>query len=128
MDPIANMLTSIRNANSVLLPKVEVPHSKLKEGIAAMFVREGYIQQYHVSGGKKKQISITLKYNKGRRGVIAGIKRISRPGLRCYAGSREIPRVLGGMGISILSTSRGVMTGSDAKKQNIGGEVLCHVW
>lgn len=128
MDPVANMLTSIRNANSVLLPKVEVPHSQLKEGIAAMLVREGYIEQYHVSGEKKKQISITLKYNKGRRGVIAGIKRISRPGLRCYVGAREIPRVLGGMGISILSTSRGVMTGGDAKKQNIGGEVLCHVW
>lgn len=127
MDPVANMLTSIRNANSVLLPKVEVPHSKLKEGIAAMLVREGYIEQYHVSGEKKRQISIILKY-KERRGVIAGIKRVSRPGLRCYAGAREIPRVLGGMGISILSTSRGVMTGSDAKKQNIGGEVLCHVW
>lgn len=127
MDPVANMLTSIRNANSVLLPKVEVPHSKLKEGIASMLVREGYIEQYHVSGEKKRQISITLKY-KGRRGVIAGIKRISRPGLRCYARAREIPRVLGGMGISILSTSRGVMTGSDAKKQNIGGEILCHVW
>ena len=127
MDPIANMLTSIRNANSVLLPEVAVPHSKLKEGIASMLVREGYIQQYHVSGEEKKQISITLKY-KGRRGVIAGIKRISRPGLRCYARAREIPLVLGGMGISILSTSRGVMTGSDAKKQNIGGEVLCHVW
>lgn len=92
-----------------------------------MLVREGYIEQYHVSGEKKRQISITLKY-KERRGVIAGIKRVSRPGLRCYAGAREIPRVLGGMGISILSTSRGVMTGSDAKKQNIGGEVLCHVW
>ena len=127
MDPVANMLTSIRNANSVLLPKVEVPHSKLKEGIASMLAREGYIEQYHVSGEKKRQISITLKY-KERRGVIAGIKRISRPGLRCYAGARGIPRVLGGMGISILSTSRGVMTGSDAKKQNIGGEVLCHVW
>lgn len=127
MDPVANMLTSIRNANSVLLPKVEVPHSKLKEGIASMLMREGYIEQYHVSGEKKRQISITLKY-KERRGVIAGIKRVSRPGLRCYARAREIPRVLGGMGISILSTSRGVMTGSDAKKQNIGGEVLCHVW
>lgn len=127
MDPIANMLTSIRNANSVLLSEVEVPHSKLKERIAAMLAREGYILQYRVSGEEKKQISITLKY-KGRRGVIAGIQRISRPGLRRYAGTREIPRVLGGMGISILSTSRGVMTGSDAKKQNIGGEVLCHVW
>ena len=92
-----------------------------------MLMREGYIEQYHVSGEKKRQISITLKY-KERRGVIAGIKRVSRPGLRCYARAREIPRVLGGMGISILSTSRGVMTGSDAKKQNIGGEVLCHVW
>ncbi len=127
MDPIADMLTSIRNANSALLPEVQVPHSKLKEGVAAMLSREGYIHKYRVSGESKKQISMTLKY-KGRCGVIAGIKRISRPGLRRYVGSREVPRVLGGMGISILSTSRGVMTGSDAKKQNIGGEVLCHVW
>ncbi|MCS1408224.1 MAG: 30S ribosomal protein S8 [Verrucomicrobia subdivision 3 bacterium] len=127
MDPIADMLTSIRNASSALLPEVKVPHSKLKEGVVAMLRREGYIQDYRVDGDVKKQIRMTLKY-KGRRGVIAGIKRISRPGLRHYVISQDVPRVLGGMGVSILSTSRGVMTGTDAKKGNIGGEVLCHVW
>jgi len=127
MDPIGDMLTSIRNASSALLPKVTVPHSKLKVGVVEMLKREGYIQEFEVSGDIKKTIGMTLKY-KGRRGVIAGIKRISRPGLRHYVGAGEVPSVLGGMGISILSTSRGVMTGRDAKKQNVGGEVLCHVW
>ncbi len=92
-----------------------------------MLKREGYISEFQVSGEVKKTINMTLKY-KGRRGVIAGIKRVSRPGLRHFVGADEVPSVLGGMGISILSTSRGVMTGRDAKKQNVGGEVLCHVW
>jgi small subunit ribosomal protein S8 len=127
MDTIGDMLTSIRNASSALLSKVTVPHSKLRVGIAEMLKREGFIEEFEVSGDLKKTIGMTLKY-KDRRGVIAGIKRISRPGLRNYVGSGEVPNVLGGMGVSILSTSRGVMTGRDAKKQNIGGEVLCHVW
>ena len=127
MDPIGDMLTSIRNASSALLPTVSVPHSKLKVGVVEMLKREGYIQEFEVSGDVKKSIAMTLKF-KGRRGVIAGLKRISRPGLRHYVGSSEVPSVLGGMGVSILSTSRGVMTGRDAKKQNVGGEVLCHVW
>ena len=127
MDTIGDMLTSIRNASSALLPKVIVPHSKLRVGVVEMLKREGFIEGFEVSGDVKKTIGMTLKY-KDRRGVIAGIKRISRPGLRNYVGSGEVPNVLGGMGVSILSTSRGVMTGRDAKKQNIGGEVLCHVW
>lgn len=92
-----------------------------------MLKREGYIEGFEVSGELKKTIGMTLKY-KGRRGVIAGIKRVSSPGLRQYVGAGEVPSVLGGMGVAILSTSRGVMTGRDAKKQNVGGEVLCHVW
>jgi len=127
MDPIADMLTSIRNASAALLAEVTVPHSRLKEGVLKMLKREGYIVDYAVAGDLKKTIKLTLKY-KGRRGVIAGIKRISRPGLRHYVSANEVPNVLGGMGVSVLSTSRGVMTGRDAKKQNIGGEVLCHVW
>ncbi len=127
MDPIADMLTSIRNASSALLPEVTVPHSRLKVGVLEMLKREGYIQEFSVAGDVKKKITMTLKY-KGRRGVIAGIKRISKPGLRQFVSATEVPNVLGGMGVSILSTSRGVMTGRDAKKQNVGGEVLCHVW
>lgn len=92
-----------------------------------MLKREGYIADFSVDGEIKKTIEMTLKY-KGRRGVIAGIKRISRPGLRQYTNAAEVPSVLGGMGVAILSTSRGVMTGRDAKKQNVGGEILCHVW
>ena len=127
MDPIGDMLTSIRNANSALLATVKVPHSRLKTGLVEMLKREGYIEEFKVSGDVKKTIDMTLKY-KGRRGVIAGIKRVSRPGLRKFVGATEVPSVLGGMGVAILSTSRGVMTGRDAKKQNVGGEVLCHVW
>ena len=127
MDTIGDMLTSIRNASSALLPKVTVPHSKLRVGVVQMLKREGYIEGFEVSGELKKTIGMTLKY-KGRRGVIAGIKRVSSPGLRQYVGAGEVPSVLGGMGVAILSTSRGVMTGRDAKKQNVGGEVLCHVW
>jgi len=95
--------------------------------VAEMLKREGYIADFSVDGDLKKTIEMTLKY-KGRRGVIAGIKRVSRPGLRHYTNAAEIPSVLGGMGVAILSTSRGVMTGRDAKKQNVGGEILCHVW
>ena len=127
MDPIANMLTSIRNANAALLPEIDSPYSKLKEGVAKILVKEGYIREYRVRGKVKKVISIVLKYQ-GKQGVIVGIKRISRPGLRRFVGSREVPRVLGGMGISILSTSRGIVSGEDARRRNIGGELLCQVW
>ena len=121
------MLTSIRNANAALLPEIDSPYSKLKEGVAKILVKEGYIREYRVRGKVKKVISIVLKYQ-GKQGVIVGIKRISRPGLRRFVGSREVPRVLGGMGISILSTSRGIVSGEDARRRNIGGELLCQVW
>lgn len=126
-DPIADFLTRLRNANRALLPAVEVPHSRLKEGIARILQREGYLADCAVEGAKLKKLRIRLKYN-GRQGVIAGLRRVSRPGLRCYAGADEIPRVLGGLGVAVLSTSRGVMTGTEARKQKLGGEVLCYVW
>lgn len=127
MDPIANMLTSVRNGSQALLPEVRVPHSKIKENIARILKREGYISDFGVEGDKLKRLKLTLKY-RGRKGVIAGLKRISTPGLRQYVPSDEVPRVLGGLGVAILSTSRGVMSGADARRENVGGEVLCHVW
>lgn len=126
-DPIADMLTRLRNATSALLPDVEVNHSKLKESIAAILKREGYLQDFSVEGAGIKKLKMKLKYS-GRKGVIAGLRRVSKPGLRRYVGSTEIPRVLNGMGISIVSTPRGVMTGTDARKENVGGELVCFVW
>lgn len=127
MDPIANMLTCVRNASQALLDEVAVPHSKIKENIARILKNEGYIAEFGVEGDAKKTLKMKLKYN-GRRGVIEGLKRTSRPGLRQYVSATEVPRVLGGLGVAILSTSKGVMTGQDARKENVGGEVLCHVW
>jgi small subunit ribosomal protein S8 len=126
-DPIADMLTRLRNANQALLTDVEVNHSKLKESIAGILKREGYLTDYSVVGTTGKKLKLKLKYN-GRKGVIAGLKRVSKPGLRRYVGATEIPRVLNGMGISIVSTPRGVMTGNDARKENVGGELVCFVW
>jgi len=127
-DPISNMLSSLRNANLALLPAVVLPHSKLKESIAHILQKEGYISRVEVEGDKKiKKLKLTLKYQ-GRKGVITDLKRVSKPGLRRYVGATEVPRVLGGMGISILSTPSGVLTGTDARKQNVGGELLCYVW
>ena len=126
-DPIADMLTRIRNANQALLTDVEVSHSRLKESIAHILKREGYIVDCSVEGKGVKKIKMTLKYQ-GRRGVIAGLRRVSSPGLRRYVRSTEIPRVLGGMGTAIVSTPKGVMTGLDAQKQNVGGELVCFVW
>ena len=126
-DPVADMLTRLRNANSALLPDVEITHSKMKESIAGILKREGYLADYSVEGDKLKKIKIKLKYN-GRKGVIAGLKRVSKPGLRRYVGATEIPRVLNGMGIAIVSTPKGVMTGRDAKKENVGGELVAFVW
>jgi small subunit ribosomal protein S8 len=126
-DPVADMLTRLRNANSALLTDVEINHSKLKESIASLLKREGYLADYSVEGKTAKKLKMKLKYN-GRKGVIAGLKRISKPGLRRYVGATEIPRVLNGMGISIVSTPRGVMTGTDARKQNVGGELVAFVW
>jgi len=127
MDPIADMLTILRNANAALLPQVELRQSKVKESIADILKKEGFITDYQVSGDNIKKLQIALKYN-GRVGVFAGLKKVSKPGLRRYVGSAEVPKVLGGMGISIVSTSRGLMTGTQARRDNVGGELLCYVW
>jgi len=126
-DPISDMLCRIRNANRALLPAVEIPHSKMKESIAGIFKREGYIAEFSVEGKLPKVMKLKLKYQ-GKKSVIEGLRRISTPGLRRYVGSTEIPRVRGGLGVSIVSTSEGVMTGTQARKKNIGGELLCYVW
>ena len=126
-DPISDLLTRIRNANSALLPAVELPHSRIKEGVARILKSEGYVTEVSVEGKTIKKLKIQLKYQ-GKKAVIEGLKRVSKPGLRKYVGSTEIPRVLGGMGVSILSTSEGVMTGTQAKKKNLGGELLCYIW
>ncbi|HMJ90422.1 MAG TPA: 30S ribosomal protein S8 [Candidatus Acidoferrum sp.] len=126
-DPISDMLTRIRNAHSALLPAVEIPHSKIKENIAGILKQEGYVSEVVVEGKPKKMLKLKLKYT-GRKPVIEGIRRISSPGLRNYVGATEVPRVCNGLGISILSTSQGVMSGQEARKKNVGGEVLCYVW
>jgi small subunit ribosomal protein S8 len=126
-DPISDMLTRIRNAHRALLPAVEMPHSKVKEGIAHILRKEGYIAEVAVEGKPFKKIKLKLKYE-GKKGVIDGLRRVSSPGLRRYVGATDIPRVLGGLGTAILSTSQGVMTGTQARKQNLGGELVCYVW
>jgi small subunit ribosomal protein S8 len=126
-DPIADMLTRIRNANRALLTEVVVSHSRFKESIALILKREGYIADITVEGKSIKTLKLKLKFQ-GRRGVIAGLRRVSSPGLRRYVRSMEIPRVLGGMGTAIVSTPKGVMTGFEAQKNNIGGELVCYVW
>lgn len=128
-DPIADMLTRIRNASSARHDTVDVPTSKLKMEVARILKEEGYIRDYKlVDDGKHGFIRIYLKYGPDKTAVISGIKRISKPGLRVYAKKDEIPRVLGGLGIAILSTSQGVMTDKAARAKQIGGEVLCYVW
>lgn len=126
-DPISDMLTRIRNANLALLPTVELSHSKMKESIAKLLKREGYIEDCSVESKGRKMLRLKLKYS-GRKGVIAGLRRVSKPGLRHYVGATEMPKVLRGMGTAIVSTPKGVMTGTDAQKENVGGEVLCFVW
>ncbi len=126
-DPISDMLTRIRNAHRALLPAVELPHSKVKESIAGILKKEGYISDFSVEGQPLKNIKLKLKYE-GRRGVIEGLRRVSRPGLRRYVGATDIPRVRGGMGVAIMSTPQGVMTGNQARKNNLGGELLCYIW
>lgn len=129
-DPIADMLTRIRNANTAKHDTVDVPASKMKLAIADILVKEGYIAKYDVlEDGAFKTIRITLKYGADKNEkIITGLKRISKPGLRVYAGSQEIPRVLGGLGIAILSTNQGVITDKEARKLHVGGEVLAFVW
>lgn len=126
-DPIADMLTRIRNASQALLPTVEIPHSKLKESVARLLEKEGYVAEVTVEGDKLKRLKLKLKYT-GRKGIIEGLRRISRPGLRNYVGSAEIPRVRGGLGVAVISTPEGVMSGHEARRKNLGGEVLCYVW
>ena len=129
-DPIADMLTRIRNANTAKHDTVDVPASKMKIAIADILVDEGYIAKYDlVEDGSFKTLHITLKYGVDKNEkVISGIKRISKPGLRVYANTEDIPRVLGGLGIAILSTNKGVITDKEARKLGVGGEVLCFVW
>lgn len=128
-DPIADMLTRIRNAIRVKHLKVDVPASKLKMDIARILREEGYISNFKLAEeGSRKTIKIYLKYTPGNEPVISRIERVSRPGCRVYVGSRDIPRVLGGLGVNILTTPKGVMTGKAARKEGVGGEVLCQVF
>ncbi len=129
-DPIADMLTRIRNANTAKHDTVDVPSSKMKISIADILLKEGYISKYDmIDVDGIKMIHITLKYGVDKNDkIITGLKRISKPGLRVYAGKDELPRVLGGLGIAIVSTNKGVMTDKEARKENVGGEVLAFVW
>lgn len=128
-DPIADMLTRIRNASSAKHESVDVPASNMKKEIAEILLNEGYIKNYQViDDGTQGVIRITLKYGANKTKVISGIKRVSKPGLRIYARKEELPKVLRGMGIAIISTSKGIMTDKEARRQNVGGEVLAFVW
>jgi small subunit ribosomal protein S8 len=126
-DPISDLLTCIRNANRALLPTIEVPHSQLKENVTSILKKEGYINDFSVEGTTKRSLKLKLKY-RGKKSVIEGLRRISTPGLRRYVGATEIPRVRGGLGVAVMSTSEGVMSGAQARKKNLGGEVICYVW
>ena len=128
-DPVADMLTRIRNANSAKHETVDVPASKMKKAIAEILHEEGYIKGYQIiDDGKQGIIKITLKYGANKEKVLSGLKRISKPGLRVYSSRDELPRVLKGLGIAIISTSKGIMTDKKARKENIGGEVLAFIW
>ena len=124
-DPIADMLTRIRNAGSSKHPTVDIPKSRVKLAIADILVEEGYIKGYVV---EDRMIKVTLKYVGNKQKVISGLKRISKPGLRVYAGKDELPRVLGGLGIALISTSKGIMTDKKAREAGVGGEVLAYIW
>jgi small subunit ribosomal protein S8 len=130
-DPVADMLTRIRNANVAMHDTVKMPSSKLKESLAAVLVREGYIEDFDVSEAPERPgrvLEITMKYTKDRARTISGVRRISKPGLRVYSGADKLPRVLGGLGVAVLSTSQGLMTDREARQKRVGGEVLCYVW
>lgn len=128
-DPIADMLTRIRNANGGFKESVEMPTSTQKVEIAKLLKQEGYISEYSIARGESfDNIVVDLKYGQERQQVISGLKRVSKPGRRVYARKDKIPRVLGGLGVAVLSTSKGLMTGRDAEKQGVGGEVICFVW
>lgn len=128
-DPIADMLTRIRNANMVKHVSVDVPASNVKKRLAEILLSEGFVKSYDIiDDGLQGIIRIELKYGEGKERVITGLKRISKPGLRVYAKKTDIPRVLGGLGIAIISTSNGIITDKDARKLGVGGEVICYVW
>ena len=128
-DVIADMLTRIRNANNAKHQTVDIPASNMKKAIADILVEEGYVKSYQViDDGKQGTIRVTLKYLQGKQKVIRGIRRVSKPGLRIYAGCEDMPNVMNGLGIAIVSTSKGIMTGKKAKSLNVGGEVLAFVW
>ncbi len=124
-DPIADMLTRVRNANMALHDEADMPTSKMKVSLAAVLQQEGYIAGYEVND---RTLTVKLKYDSERRRVISGIKRASKPGRRVYIGHEEIPRVLGGMGVAVLSTSQGIITGQEARRRGVGGELICTVW
>lgn len=128
-DPIADMLTRIRNANTVTRDVVEVPSSRVKRDIAKILKEEGYIRDYEVSADRKQGIlRLYLKYGPNKQKVITGLKRISKPGLRVYANKDNIPKVLGGLGIAVISTPKGIMADKTARREGVGGEVICYVW
>ena len=130
-DPIAAMLTRVRNANTAMHDEVRMPASKQKVALAAILEKEGYITGYTVApstSGPGDVLTISMKYSNDRRRTISGLRRISTPGLRIYRKSTDVPRVLGGLGVAVLSTSHGLMTDREARKRNVGGEVLCYVW
>ena len=126
-DPISDMLTRIRNAGNAQLPTVELPHSRIKESVAKLLQQQGYITDVSVEGDTKKKLKMRLKFN-GKKSVIEGLKRVSKPGLRRYVSATEIPRVRGGLGVAIVSTSEGLLTDQQARKKNLGGELLCYIW
>jgi small subunit ribosomal protein S8 len=128
-DPIADMLTRIRNANTAYKDEVEIPASRLKEQVARVLAREGYVQGFRLEGeDPKRSIVVEMKYGPDRERTISGLKRVSRPGRRVYADRDHLPRVLGGLGVSILSTSQGLLTDRQAARRGVGGEILCQVW
>jgi small subunit ribosomal protein S8 len=130
-DPIADMLTRVRNANLAMHDEIEMPSSKLKEALAGLLEKEGYIAGWsaaEVPDGPGRALTVTMKYSEDRQRVISGITRVSKPGLRVYTNAEKVPRVLGGLGVAVVSTSKGLMTDREARRQHVGGEVLCYVW
>lgn len=127
-DPIADMLTRIRNANKMRHPKVEIPASKLKTDILSVLKKEGFIKDFSIQKNEKPNIVVTLKYTQENERVIKGLKRISKPGLRVYAQVDQLPKVLNGLGVALISTSKGILTDREARLSNVGGEVLAYIW
>jgi len=130
-DPIADMLTRIRNANVAMHDEVRMPSSKKKEALAAILKKEGYIEDFNIADNGDRpgaSLTVTMKYSPERARTISGLRRVSKPGLRVYSAANEVPRVLGGLGVAVVSTSQGLMTDREARKRNVGGEVLCFVW